>query len=463
VVQTLVEEQVLRGRRGHYRLDTPPASLDLPVTVQGVLAARMDRLDSVQKELLQILAVIGRGFELSLVKMVTDLPGDELRGLLSWLQSGEFIYQQLAFPELEYCFKHGLTQEVAYNSLLNERRRMFHECTARAIEALFEGRLEERYAELAHHYGRSGNTDKAIEYLQLAGQQAVQRYANAEAIDHINKALAKLGRLPQNETRDRLEMSLLLTLGPALMATRGYAAPEVESTYNRVLALCQQLGNAPQLFPALLGLRTFYHVRGRLQTARELGEQLLTLALEVQDPVLLLEAHRALRTNLFNLGELTAARGHLEDALALYAAHRQRPHVYFYGVDFGVFSTFYMAWVLWYQGYPDQALKRCDSGLALARELSYPFVLVVAQVFAAECHFLRREPRLTQEHAQAAIALSVEHGFPLWNMWGTLLRGWALVDLTHAWRLDAILRFPMSAGRRVSAMIQDPVYRSCDA
>jgi class 3 adenylate cyclase/predicted ATPase len=460
VVQTLVEEQVLRGRRGHFRLDTPPASLDLPVTVQGVLAARMDRLDPVQKELLQILAVIGRGFVLSLVKMVTDLPGDELLGLLSRLQSGEFIYQQLAFPELEYCFKHGVTQEVAYNSLLNERRRMFHERTARAIEALFEGRLEERYAELAYHYGRSGNTDKAIEYLQLAGQQAVQRYANAEAIDHINKALTMLGCLPANETRDHLEMSLLLTLGPALMATRGYAAPEVESTYNRALVLCRELGNAPQLFPALLGLRTFYHVRGRLQTARELGEQLLTLAREVRDPALLLEAHRALGTNLFNLGELTAARGNLEDALALYSVHRQRPHVYFYGVDSGVFSTFYMAWVLWYQGYPDQALKRCDTGLALARELSYPIVLVVAQVFAAECHFLRREPRLTQQYAQAAIALSVEHGFPLWNMWGTLLRGWALVEQGACKEGIAQMRLGLVADQETGAMLWRPYFLS---
>ena len=153
-----------------------------PPTVQGVLAARIDRLAADEKALLQQLAVIGREFPLSLIRQVITQPEEELYRLLSSLQHKEFLYEQPAFPEVEYIFKHALTQEVAYNSVLHERRKALHERTAQAMEALYRATLDEHYSELAHHYSRSGNTPKAMEYLQLAGQQAVQRSANAEAI-----------------------------------------------------------------------------------------------------------------------------------------------------------------------------------------------------------------------------------------------------------------------------------------
>ena len=131
---------------------------------------------------MQQLAVIGREFPLSLVRQVVPQPEDELYRLLASLQRKEFLYEQPAFPEVEYIFKHALTQEVAYGTVLQERRKAIHERTAQAIEALYRANLDEHYSELAHHYTRSGNTEKAVEYLHLAGQQAVQRSANVEAI-----------------------------------------------------------------------------------------------------------------------------------------------------------------------------------------------------------------------------------------------------------------------------------------
>src|SRR5262249_19218457 len=154
-------------------------------TVQGVLAARIDRLTPDEKDLLQQLAVIGRAFPLSLLRHVILQPEDELYHVLASLQRKEFLYEQPAFPEVEYMFKHALTQEVAYGTVLHERRKALHERTAQAIEGLYAGRLEEHYSDLAHHYTRSGNTEKAVEYLHLAGQQAVQRSANEEAITHL--------------------------------------------------------------------------------------------------------------------------------------------------------------------------------------------------------------------------------------------------------------------------------------
>ena len=172
----------LVGERGGYRLTHHAPTLHIPTTVQGVLAARIDRLAPDEKALLQQLAVMGREFPLSLVRQVVPQSEEELYRVLASLQHKEFLYEQPALPEVEYRFKHALTQEVAYNSVLLERRKVLHERTAQAIEHLYQENLDEHYSDLAYHYSRSGNTQKAVEYLGLAGKQAVQRSANAEAI-----------------------------------------------------------------------------------------------------------------------------------------------------------------------------------------------------------------------------------------------------------------------------------------
>jgi predicted ATPase len=206
VVQTLVEEGAMTGVRGSYRLERAPTELHLSLTAQGVLAARIDRLAPEEKALLQQLAVIGREFPVSLVRRVVSQPEEELYRLLSSLQRKEFLYEQPAFPEVEYTFKHALTQEVAYNSLLQERRKAVHERTAQAIEALFHSKLEDHYSELAHHYSRSDNMPKAVGYLHLAGQQAVQRSAHAEALTHLTTALEFLNALPDTPERVQHEL-----------------------------------------------------------------------------------------------------------------------------------------------------------------------------------------------------------------------------------------------------------------
>ncbi len=283
IVQALVEQGVLSDPRrvgtAHLNVGATgrsplPTDLHLPPTVQGVLASCIDRLPQEEKALLQTLSVIGKEFSLSLLKKVVERPDDELQPMLSHLQAAEFIYEQPAFPEVEYIFKHALTQEVAYTSVLMERRRALHERTAQAIEQLFHNRLEDHYGELAHHYTRSGNTEKAVEYLHLAGQQAVQRSANAEAINHLTAALELLKTLPDTFEHAQQELTLQIALGAPLVLTKGHAALEVETTYTRARELCQQIGETPQLFPILLGLGRFYFARGELRTALELREQL---------------------------------------------------------------------------------------------------------------------------------------------------------------------------------------------
>ena len=429
IVQSLVEQGVLSGDGVGARHAMPlPTEINIPTTVQAVLTSRIDRLAPEGKELLQTLSVIGKEFPLSLLKQVVNQSEDQLHRLLFHLQTAEFIYEQPAFPEVEYTFKHALTQEVAYNSVLMERRKVLHERTAQAMELLFHNKLEDHYSDLAHHYRRSGNTEKAVEYLHLAGQQAVQRSANADAITHLTTALELLQTLSDTRERAQQELTLHLTLGVPLLATRSFASPEAQATYTRAWELCQQVGETRQFFPVLLGLRRFHLVRGEFLKARELGEQLLSLAQREQDPVLLMEAYWGLGSIFFYLSEFGAAQAHLEQGLTLYDAQRYQSHGSLYDIEPGVVGLSNIALVLWQLGYPDQALQKSAAACTLARERSHPFSLAAAQALAALSHQLRRDRTLTQEWAEAVITLAREHGFPVWVGLGTILRSWALAE-----------------------------------
>ncbi|MGO4329003.1 adenylate/guanylate cyclase domain-containing protein [Cupriavidus sp. 2TAF22] len=427
VVHTLAEENALLGPAGNYRIEKAPLALHIPTTVQGVLAARIDRLPLPQKELLQTLAVIGAEFSSSLVRHVTGQPEALLHPLLADLQTGEFIYERPAFPEVEYVFKHALTQEVASNSLLSEQRSLLHERTAQAIEALFPDRLKEYWSDLAHHYSQSGNVPKAVDYLQLAGKQALQRSAQLEAIRHLGTALDLLKSLADNPERQRQELSLLLALGPAWTVARGAGAPEVEATYTRALALSEQGGETPEYFSAQLGLWSFYLLRSQLKTAHTLAERLLSLAQHTRDPEQLAEAHRVLGATAFRLGEISQARTHTEQAMALLRPdHQSYGHLLRDARNPAVHLRCTLSWILWYLGLPGQARARSEEALAIARKTSDPFGLALSLIFAAELYQRLGEPEQVLEYANAALELSSEQGFPFYLARATILRGWAL-------------------------------------
>ncbi|MBI3795846.1 MAG: hypothetical protein HY268_02620 [Deltaproteobacteria bacterium] len=438
IVQDLFEQGVLvrtevgAVRRNHpsepvgWVATHPTTALHIPTTVQGVLTARIDRLAPDEKALLQQLAVIGREFPLSLVRQVITISEDELYRVLSALQAKEFLYEQPAFPEVEYIFKHALTQEVAYGTVLQERRKALHGQTGQAIEQLYAVNLDEHYSELAHHYSRSGNTEKAIHYLHLAGQQAVQRSANQEAISHLTAALELLKTLPDNAERDVRELSLLAVLGLPVQATQGYGTPEAEAIYTRALQLCQQIGETHHLSPVLWGVWVFYLARAELQTARNLGQQLLDLARKTQDSALFVEAHFTLADTLFHLGDFLSALEHANQGLSCYDPQRHQTMAFSRGYDFSVISECYGAWSLWALGHVDQARKRMQNALTLAQEISHPLTLGLALAFASYVYRYCGERQLAKERAEMGIALCAEYGFQYWSAHGIVTRGWDL-------------------------------------
>jgi class 3 adenylate cyclase/predicted ATPase len=469
IIQELCEQGVLAGTEGESGLNPSPAAtsltdLHIPTTVHAILASRIDRLPPEEKDLLQTLAVVGKEFPVRLLTHVTGRSADTLQTLLSRLRAAEFLYEQPVFPEPTYAFKHALTQEVAYTSLLIERRKALHERTAGAIEELCQQHLEECYGELAYHYTRGGNAEKAVEFLRRAGQQATRRSAYGEAVGHLTTALELLRALPDKSDRAQRELPLQLAFAAALQATKGPAAPEVERAYTRARALCQREQDAPQLFSALRGLWVLHHVRAELTTAREIGEQLLGMAEQLQDPALLLEAHRALGSTLLWQGEFSRARTHLERAGALYDPQLHRSHAFLHGgADPGVSCLCEAARVLWFLGYPDQALRRSQAALDLARKLADPFSFGFALVFAAGLHQLRREGRAAQQRAEEAIALAGAQGFVSLLAAGTIRRGWALAEQGQVEEGLAQMRHGLTARQTTGAELAQPYFLALQA
>ena len=457
IVQALFDQGTL-VRNGAVKLTRSLAEIHISPTVQGILASRIDRLAADVKELLQTLAVIGKNLPLGLIKRVIAKGEDKLERMLSDLQTSEFIYEQPALSEPEYAFKHALTQEVAYNSLLIERRKILHERTANQIEALFKLRLKDYYGDLARHYRRSENRQKAVEYLRLAGQQAAQRSAHADAVNHLSAALDSLKALPDTTQRSQQELALQMMLGPVLIATRGNGAMEVGAVYKRALELGRQVGEDAQLFPVLFGLRSFHLIRGELQPAFELAQQLVSLAESVQDSGLLVEAHLAQGNSLFLFGKLIPALEHMERAIGLYDPQAHHVHAFLYGLDPGVFCLAKTAWLLELLGHSDQASKKMGEALALAHRQSHAFSLAVALMNVIPVLQIRREWSALQQHAEAAIAVCREQGFESILAQATMYRGYALAEQGQTDEGIALMRGGLDAQLATGAGLFRPSF-----
>jgi class 3 adenylate cyclase/predicted ATPase len=428
-VRTLVETKLLAGERGSYRLVQPIEGTQVPVTVQAVLAARIDRLPPEEKRLLQSAAVIGKDVPLPLLQTIADQREEELRRGLTRLQAAEFLYETSLFPDPEYTFKHALTHEVAYGSLLQERRRVLHIQIVEAMERLYPDRMSEHVELLAHHASRGELWEKAVAYLHEAGRKAAARSAYKEAASYFEQALDALKRLPESRQMLELAINIRVDLGPVLIAMKGFIAPEVEQAYTEAREMCGRLGDTPQLFPVLFGLARMHDVRGELQIGRDLGEQLLSLAERAREPALLLEAHHQLWANMSMLGELISARTHLDQGFVLYDSEKHRHHAFLYGGhDPGVCCRYHAAHVLWLLGYPDQALRKSQDSLALARELSHASSTATALSFAVWLDQHRGESDVMRAHVDETIAIATEHGFPRWLPYGNFLQGWFLVE-----------------------------------
>jgi predicted ATPase len=453
----VLESGLLQEQAERYTLTNALPPLAIPATLHDSLMARLDRLAAV-KALAQVGATLGREFSYELLQAVSPWDEATVQRGLHQLVEAEFLYQRGVPPQATYTFKHALIQDAAYQSLLRSTRQQYHQHIAQVLETRFPAAVETQPELVAQHYTAAGCAEPAVAYWQRAGQHASDRSAHLEAIRHVTAGLELLQRLPETPEHTHQALTLYMTLGAALQMTKGQAAPEVEQAYTQARALCQQVGETPELVPVLFGLWRYYLGRPQFHTARELGETLLRLAQQAHDPALAVIAHYALGLTWFCLGALPTARQHLEAGIARYTPDQLRAPVFRIGQDPGVGCRVHAARTLWVLGYPEQALARPHEALALAQTLSHPFSLAFARCMAAVLAQLRRDVPAAYEHAEAAVALATEQGLPLWVAQGTSLRGWALAMQGQGEAGIAQVRQGIAAYRATGAALTVPYF-----
>ena len=360
-----------------------------------------------------------------------------------------------------YAFIHVLYQHVLYARVPITRRVGLHLRTAERLERAYGPRAGEIAGELAVHFEHGRDFERATQYRREGAESALRQHAYHEAAEHARRALALLGALPGAQERVQQELALLVTLGTALTALKGYSAPEVERTYARARELCDQVEDASQLFRVLAGVGWFYTVRGPGRAARDVGERLLALADTTRDPATLLAAHNGLGMATFYEGEFETARAHLEQGLEGYHPSEHSPNrslAFRGGVDPGLSCSAHLAWTLWVLGYPDRAAARMQEGLALAQSVDHPLTLAHACRFASAFHLSRREREAAREQVDATFALSTEHGFRVFLAVGKFHRGWLLTEEGRGEEGLALMREWLVVCRTMRAECLMPTY-----
>jgi predicted ATPase len=394
-----------------------------PARVEAVIEARVGRLDPELRDLLTVASVEGERFTAQVVAQVVGRPErDVLRALSQELGARHRLVRESAEWQTDgrflsrYQFAHALFQAYLRDNLSAGERRLLHGQVATALETIYGDHTDAVVAQLAHHFAEAGgNWEKAIEYSQRAGELAVRKSANVEAIAHFRRALELLKTLPHSPERDQKELTLQLGLGAPLLATQGYAAPEVGQTYTRARELCRQMGETPQLLMALYSLANFHGTRGELETAREIGEQMLGAAQRVEHALSVAAAHSMLGYVLPHLGEIDSGQAHLEQVITFYELEQHKSLAFLFGHDLGVHALGWASNYLWALGYPDQAFQRSEEAIALAQQLDHSYALCIALLLSAWCRAYSRDFRAARILDDQLARVASEQGYVLWE------------------------------------------------
>lgn len=406
----------------------------LPARVEGVIEERVARLTDELRQTLTIGSVMGLDFLAQVVGRVQQIQERTLLGNLAReLDKRHHLVQERGETTVGqqmlswYRFSHALVQDFLYSDLGEGERRLLHGDVAAALEELYAGLTDAVAVQLAYHFLAARRAAKAVNYLTLAGEQAVRAVAYTEASRHFTQALAQLATLPETPERAQRELGLLLSLGEALTAIKGYTDPEVAGIYSRMRVLLPKLGQVPEIFPALMALERLYSMSNKALLEYEVAAQALDLAQSLQDPKLLVGGHQIMGNALFLKGQFAAARTHLEQSLARYDP--QEEYVLNLPDDPGVIVSACLGWTLWLLGFAEQALVRSQAAVKLAQGFANrPYPEAMALFFLAMLHSLRRDAAAARQTVEAAIALATKHGFPYVETLARVTYAWVQVD-----------------------------------
>ncbi|HXG95224.1 MAG TPA: AAA family ATPase [Blastocatellia bacterium] len=437
VVDYLMTEGVIVESEDGWELSVGVEEIDLgvPDSIKQLIEKQLDHLDAEAQRILEAASVAG--VEFFSLKVVAGLAGDRAAAEARFEEMARQhqLIQYCGIKELpdgevatRYGFIHALYRSVLYGRVSASRRVQMHRRIAEWMEAFYGEHAGEYAIGLGWHFERSHDYQRAAKYYQQAADNDVRRFAYQTAIGLARRGLDLLARLPESEGRTEQELCLQLTLGVPLVAIKGYAAPEVGSVYLKARELCRQLNcETPDVPEVLWGLRTYHTLRAEFGTACEIAEEFLRLADSLPRPGLAMLGHWAKEIIFLHQGEFALVVEHYEKALSLYDPEKHRDDAFLYAQNPGVSMRCFVALALWFLGQADKALARIQEAINLARELSEPQGLAQAWFFAAVLHQLRREELKAQENAEAAIAISREHGLVLYQAMATATRGWALI------------------------------------
>jgi class 3 adenylate cyclase/tetratricopeptide (TPR) repeat protein len=441
LTKAVVESGILTDAGDHYTAVGPLPERAIPASLQASLLARLDRLAPV-REVAQIGAALGRQFSHELIVAVAvsgsdrsdpGMPPAALDAGLVQLVGAELIYRRGTPPDAEYTFKHALIQDAAYGTLLRERRRQLHGRIAATLEDRFPEMVAAQPALLAHHCTEAGLTEKAVDYWLAGGRQAWGRSAVAEAVALLRRGLALAPALPDGDRHRETEFDMRIALGQALIATRGWAAPEVGEAYARARQLAPTLKRPRALLSALLGQYTYHANAADFQQARQLAAEMEALGETSGDNATQVIACLSYAHTCHNFGEFTAARAYAERGLALYDPASRQFYAGLLPRDMLEGLLVRSALPLACLGHLDQARARADAALTEARRLSHPFTLADAlawNFWTGWC--CRTDPKTLLQCADEMNALTVEHELTLYRFVSVFFRGWCLAALGHA-------------------------------
>jgi len=423
LTKAILEERILVEDPDGYRLDGPLPSLAIPETLQDSLMARLDRLYSV-KEIAQTGAAIGREFSYSLIRAVVSRDESALKHALTELEQAELVYRHGEPPEAVYSFKHALVRDAAYESLLKRRRQQLHGQIARTLEERFADVAMNEPEILAHHFTEAGMLEHATNYWLKAGNRALSRSANAEAVKHLRRGIEVTRQLAQSPGRARKELDFYLALGPAVAATEGDAALETSRVFSRARELLGDTGTLNEQMTIFWGSYLAHSMRAEHAAAIEVARQCLALALDHDHPGVSALANRFMGQTLHYMGDFVDARVHLERTLALCATNPDTIATYRrFGVDDQVNTLSFLAWTLLLLGYPERSAAAVEKAETRARAMGRTFTTALALTNMAVLGTIGGDLRRSLAYADEAISLSVDNEFAGLDRRARFLRG----------------------------------------
>lgn len=397
-------------------------SLDVPVTLQASLTARLDRMGPA-KTLAQTAALLGREFSAELLDAVSDLKSTALSQALQLLTEADILQLLPHAGASRYAFRHALLQAAAAESMLRTSRQAVHRRIADVLQSRFAGTVQAEPETLARHLTEAGETRPAITQWQRAGEHALARSAVAEALAHLSQGMDLLAGLAEGGERDALELALQIPRASALRAVQGVAAPATGAAYERACGLARDLGDRARLIPALNGLYSYRLVSGQCDAALAPAQQMLDVAQASGDRLFEMIGHRAVGGVAFHIGDLLSARGHLERALALYEPEQHARLAFSLGIDHKVVASNFLSLSLLVLGEPDAALQIQQQGLAWADELDHAHSTAQALVFTCLLLAVNEDWDAVPPLAERTIDVGRRRGFPLMESGGRFFLG----------------------------------------